>query len=440
MINYFYNIRKYLSEKISQNEFSANVAVLTLGSAGAQIIAVGFSPLLTRIYSPEAFGLLGTFLAMITLASPISTLAYHFAVSLPEKERDATDIVKISLILLIISTTIIFILSLIFSSYLDYIFPNNYNNTFLISLPLAVFSLAVYQINEQWLIRKKQFKSISIVTFVSSLISNISKMIFGIFVKNVYILTYVSVVNMSLQAVLIIIFSNYFGTKVFLTKSLKLTAQRISRYKRILRIYRDFPLYRAPQIFINILSESLPILMLTSFFGPASAGYYSISRLVLGTPTSVVGKAISDVFYPKIAIASRGKNNIALFILRPTLLLAVIAILPFTLLFIFAPTVFSFIFGSEWAEAGVYTRWLSIFFFFNFINKPSVAAVPVLGIQRGLLWYEMLSTAIKLIALAVGIYIIKSDVWSIALFSCAGAVAYLCMIIWIYLCAERWRK
>ena len=440
MMNYFKNIRKHLNAKIFQNEFFANVLVLTLGSAGAQIITIGFSPLLTRIYGPEAFGLLGTFLAMITLASAVSTLAYHLAITLPEKESDAINIVTISIIILSISTCLVFGFILLFRSYLNYIFNDNYNNVFFILIPIAIFSLSAYQIAEQWLIRQNKFNSISTVTFISSLIGNFSKIIFGLFMKSSYILIYISVFNMTLQVILIIIFSNYASMIISYLKSLKLSIKRISRLKKIIYLYRDFPIYRSPQIFINILSESFPILILTSFFGPASAGYYSISRLVLGTPTAVAGKAISDVFYPKIAIAGRGKDDLAIFIIKPTLLLALIAILPFTFLFIFAPVVFSFIFGSEWTEAGVYTSWLSIFFFFNFINKPSVAAVPVLGIQQGLLWYEVLSTAVKLLALVTGIYLLNSDVWAIALFSCAGASTYFGMMIWIYLRAKRWRK
>ncbi|MEI8616630.1 oligosaccharide flippase family protein [Pseudoalteromonas sp. B193] len=68
------------------------------------------------------------------------------------------------------------------------------------------------------------------------------------------------------------------------------------RVKEVALIYRDFPLYRAPQQFINALSQSLPILMLASFFGPASAGFYTLAKTVMAIPSTLVGKAVGDVF------------------------------------------------------------------------------------------------------------------------------------------------
>ncbi|MDA3876552.1 MAG: hypothetical protein PF483_05645 [Halothiobacillus sp.] len=74
---------------------------------------------------------------------------------------------------------------------------------------------------------------------------------------------------------------------------------------------------------------------------------------------------------------------------------------------------------------------MALLFFFNFINKPSVAAVPVLGIQRGLLVYELFSTGGKVIAVMIGFYSYKSDLVAIALFSLIGTVTYAVIILWI---------
>jgi O-antigen/teichoic acid export membrane protein len=107
---------------------------------------------------------------------------------------------------------------------------------------------------------------------------------------------------------------------------------------------------------------------------------------------------------------------------------------------LFGPWLFSLVFGEAWAVAGEYARWLALFFLFNFINKPSVASVPVLGIQRGLLVYELFSTGGKVVGFLVGVYWFDSDVWAVALFSVIGVIAYSAMILWILLRAMQWRK
>ena len=118
-------------------------------------------------------------------------------------------------------------------------------------------------------------------------------------------------------------------------------------------------------------------------------------------------------------------------IIKATGWLACIGCVPFGVVVVLGPWLFSTIFGVEWIIAGEYARWLALFFFFNFINKPSVVAVPVLGIQKGLLVYELFSTGGKVVAVMIGFYSYKSDLVAIALFSLIGTVTYAVMILWI---------
>src|SRR5699024_11373617 len=65
--------------------------------------------------------------------------------------------------------------------------------------------------------------------------------------------------------------------------------------KETAKKHYDFPLYRAPEELISTLSQNLPVLLLTSFFGPAAAGFYSIGRTVLSMPSRLIGKAIGEI-------------------------------------------------------------------------------------------------------------------------------------------------
>jgi O-antigen/teichoic acid export membrane protein len=203
--------------------------------------------------------------------------------------------------------------------------------------------------------------------------------------------------------------------------------------------HRDFPLYRAPQNFINVASRSLPVLMLAAFSGPAAAGFYTLAKMVMGLPSTLVGKAVYDVFYPRITEAAHNGENLFEHIVRATGALLAIGVVPFGLVVLFGPGLFSLVFGSDWVMAGEYARWLALFFLFNFINRPCVAAVPVLGIQRGLLVYESFSTGSKVLGLIVGFYWFGSDLWAVALFSVIGVAAYSVMMLWILAHAMRWR-
>jgi IS5 family transposase len=71
------------------------VAVVASGTAGAQAITMGFSPVITRLYGPEAFGLLGVFMAMVQVLVPAAALTYPIAIVLPKEDRDARVLARL---------------------------------------------------------------------------------------------------------------------------------------------------------------------------------------------------------------------------------------------------------------------------------------------------------------------------------------------------------
>lgn len=63
------------------------------------------------------------------------------------------------------------------------------------------------------------------------------------------------------------------------------------------------------------------------------------------------------------------------------------------------------------------------------MNRPSVAAIATLGLQRFFLWYELVSIALRVIGLYVGFFIFESDLLAVAIFSAVGAALNITLII-----------
>ncbi len=72
------------------------MAVVASGTAGAQAIVIAFSPIITRLYGPEAFGILGTFMAIVAVITPIAAMSYPIAIVLPKEDSDARGIARLS--------------------------------------------------------------------------------------------------------------------------------------------------------------------------------------------------------------------------------------------------------------------------------------------------------------------------------------------------------
>lgn len=413
--------------RLYKSPFARNVMLVASGTAGAQVITMAFSPLITRIYGPEAFGLLGVFMALATVLSPISALTYPIAIVLPKKDLVAKDIAKLAFWLALIISAIIGIILLFTGEILLKLVGSESISKYVMLLPVTMFFAALLQIIQQWLIRKNQFKLIAKVSVIQSLIINSVKTGFGLLNPTAALLIIIATSGAALHFLMLLL-----GIKRNQVAKTEITPHFNKKIiSEVANKYKDFPLYRAPQVFINAISQSLPILMLASFFGPAAAGFYALAKTVMGLPANLIGKSVADVFYPRITNAAQNRENLFDLIMKATLVLLLIGFIPFAIVFLFGPKIFLLLFGDNWGTAGEYAKWLSLFFLFNFINKPSVASVPVLGLEKGLLLYEVFSTLIKIFGLFIGFYLFNDAILAIALFSILGVLAYTIMMLWI---------
>lgn len=418
---------------LSKNRFLRNVAIVATGTAGAQAISMGFSPIITRLYGPEIFGLVGSFIAILAVLTPMVALAYPIAIILPEDDEDAKGLAKLSVLIALVISIIAAVLITQSNDQILKIFGLEKLSDYLLLIPLAMLFASFQQIIEQWVIRKKMFRLTARIAIIQSLILNFSKAGLGFLYPIATPLIVIAALSSLLYTALL-----GFGLKHEKNK----TGPEVNFYRSNLltlaKKYKDFPIFRAPEVTLNAASQGLPVLMLAAFFGPAAAGFYTLGRTVLAIPSTLLGKAIGDVFYPRLAEAAHKNEDITLLVIQATKALSLVGILPFGLVIAFGPWLFSFAFGAEWNLAGEYARWLAVWCFFGFINTPSVKALPVIHAQSLLLLSTVLMLAARALALAAGYYFFKSDLIAVIFFSVSGAVMNLILVlVTINLCKKR---
>lgn len=424
-------------KKMLKTRFLRNVILLVTGTAAAQIITMGASPFITRIYGPEAFGILGAFNALIMIIGPISALSYPIAIVLPKKNDEAKSLVKLSLILTFFLAVVSLIVIVLFNNRIVDIFNLNEIKNFMYLLPIVILFSGLSQIFEQWLIRTEQFGINAKTTILQALITNLSKIFIGLYKPIGAILIIVQSLSIGLKAYLI----HFFSKRDLFTKMKETNKNTEFDIKSTAKKYYDFPLYRSPQLLLNGVSMSLPILMLTSFFGPASAGYFTLSRTVLSAPTQLIGKSVGDVFYPRISKAANDGEDITHLLTKSSVALFIIGIIPFGTIIFFGPSIFSFVFGSDWVTAGEYARWVTLWVYFGFINRPSVMALPVLNAQMFHLVFTAIMLTSNAIALFMGYYFYSSDLVAVKFVGISGGIFSLILVIMtIYLSKIRTKK
>ena len=107
-----------------KSEFSHNVLTLMTGTTIAQAIPIAISPILTRIYTPEDFGVFALFLAITGVFSVVASGRYELALMLPRKEEDAINIFALGMMIIVLLTGVLFLTVFLFHTYLVDILNN----------------------------------------------------------------------------------------------------------------------------------------------------------------------------------------------------------------------------------------------------------------------------------------------------------------------------
>ncbi len=378
--------------ELAHSRFVRNVAVVATGTAGAQALTMALSPIITRLYGPEAFGLLGTFMAMLAVLSPMAALTYPIAIVLPRENAEAEGLAKLSILLAVAMAAMALVLILIWGDSVTHLLRAEAINMYLWLLPLGMLFAALHQVGEQWFIRHRRFDVTARVAVIQSTIINGSKVIVGLLYPLPTVLILLQTVTSGLYAVLF-----WIGLGDLTRQRLNAREEATPRIIEIARRYRDFPLYRAPEVTVNALSQSIPILLMAGLFGPGAAGFYTLARSILGMPALLLGKSVADVLYPYINEEGHCKEAVYLKLKRLIMLMVVLGIIPFGVIIAFGPTLFSWVFGAEWDKAGEYARWLSISCFCLFLANPLVRVSPIIRAQNIILVFSAVSMISKLI-------------------------------------------
>ena len=82
-----------------KSRFLRSAGTITGGAAFVQIIAFASVPVLTRLYTPESFGLLAVMLGFITFAAAAASLHYEMAIALPRRDEDGASLGILSMLL-----------------------------------------------------------------------------------------------------------------------------------------------------------------------------------------------------------------------------------------------------------------------------------------------------------------------------------------------------
>ena len=86
-------------KRVGQSEFLRKSFVLVSGSAIAQFIPVITAPIITRLYSPESYGLLGLYMMVSSIFGLFATLQLQHAIIQEKEDDEAFAVIELCIVL-----------------------------------------------------------------------------------------------------------------------------------------------------------------------------------------------------------------------------------------------------------------------------------------------------------------------------------------------------
>jgi len=420
-MNLINNIKNYFK---FNSEFGKNVLTIFTGATIAQIIPFIVSPILTRIYSPENFGLLSLFISITSVFSIVVTFQYESAIVLPKSDKDAAALVYLCFIITLIVSFISFIFSILFNKNFISWFGAEMLKFWIYLIPIPVFLTGIYNALNNWATRKKQYKRITVRTISQSITTNLLKIVFGInkFLRGGLISA--SIIGQATATFVLALLTWKDDKNIF--KKIG-----VNDIKRNLVNYKNFPKYTAWQGFFDMINASGTTFIITSFFGSATLGLYSFTLSILQRPLQLIGASIAQVYYQKASeLYNEGKD---IWGITKKLIerLTVISIFIFIPIAIAGPAIFSFIFGQKWQQAGVIAQILLPWLIIRFIGSPFTSSINIIGKQKSFFFLTLFINILFPFLLFICFTLNINFIISLFFVSIVTAIYFILIIFWI---------
>lgn len=366
------------------NQFLKNVVTLMTGTLIGQLLIIMTLPLITRIYTPEQFGVYSNLVAIISIFGVVTTLRYDIAMAITEKKEERNNLLFLSLILNITISTFILIIISILS-----IFFNVFSLVEVIYIFVSVFILGLVQILTSYNSSLGNFKKISFTKFSQSLVQVLVQLI-GVLTKNNIIFLFLGYLLGRSNGLFIL----YNASK----KSVERKDFSRSKALNLFKKYKTYPIYGLPSSLLNAFSSNIIVILTLFIFGGYYAGLYGFIIRMTSAPLQLISKSYNNALF-KLA----HENNIGKF--KKIYILTSIFIFSFFLIIIFIYSnveinLFQIFFGERWKGVDEIFMPLLILTAFQYSIIPVTELLTILNKQKiRLLW-----DTIKII-LTVGLFI-----------------------------------
>lgn len=371
---------RWFLDKIPKGKFVRALALLSGGTMLGQLCLVASSPVLTRLFTPEDFGVLAILVSMNAILGVIVVLRYEFAIPVCKTDEEAANMTAGA-------GLVVVAFALLLSVFLWFVgkpFTELVNAPALAPwLWLLIVTVTAYGfvvVMTYWSLRRHTYATNSKSRLVLGASQAGSQLALGAAGIGVAGLLIGYAAGFILQA------SYFFGAIARADRKLVFSA----KWPGILQAMRQhwrYAVYNAPASLMTTSTQLLPPVLLAIVYGPAVAGLFALGQRVVALPVRMLSHAAGQVYLSQApGLSPTGLRKMFVRTTTRFFALGACGLLP---LAVIAPDLFAFVFGEAWREAGNIVRYLIPLYLSRFTVLPVAQTLNILERQH---WHLILSS------------------------------------------------
>ncbi|AXO39852.1 lipopolysaccharide biosynthesis protein [Enterobacter hormaechei] len=382
------------------------------GNALAQIIIILGTPILTRLYSPDDFGIYASFMSIILIIGVIASGRYdQIMYNFDQDEKWITCFCNGVIIALVLSVVMLFGLGAIYYCLDDF-------SLVYFLIPPSVFTFAVIQLYTSFYSLTRQYKKIIALNFLRSL----SIIIFQyILYKNSSLGLALGFLLSQVICILYCIYASEFSyTKINFNFFMKKNATLSSM-----------------QSLSNSFSSQLPVFVIPGQYGFAALGLYGLAIRLTQIPITFFTNAVRPYILGELNKNKKNHQKIYKILWVSSSLLLILGALGIVLINLFAASFFRIYAGEEWTDAGEIAGVLSWWLLVAFANVTSTSYLTIMGRFKSLFIYDSVLLLFRGAIALYSVYYQLSFINFLYLYSMLGMIFNFGIIIYAIKCGYK---
>lgn len=350
---------------------------LSSGTITAQIIGLAATPVLTRYYTEDDFGVYAIYMSLLIILATSATLRYEMGIIPSKTNEDAKRVAWNAGISTFFVSGLVFLLLFVAGPWFRTMMeiPEDVFWLFYL-LPVAVFSMALYNIlfNHHNRYERYGFLGKAKIFQISS-VSGIQLTGIPLMLQKTGLIT-----GDIIGRFLTILYFFRFNFRHIRSVIKQKPAARALKTNALRN--KAYPKFNLLASFVDRFAFEIPVLVITKLFELATVGFYSIAMRVLSLPAMFIGQAMAQVFYKTFTDYAHDYRLARKFLFKTWGFLSLVGLLPLIVVLGWGPEIFAFVLGSDWYAAGEMARVIAPMVFVMFVSSPSSNAYLTLNLHH----------------------------------------------------------